>query len=287
MFSSKRIVRARGFSRIELVVVLAATALLGVMLVPFLSKSRVKGQASSCVANMKKIGEAMAIYSRENAGKLPYAYILYTNERQTSWDTLLGARLGTPKPEPPPKNGIRVNVAPVPEALHCPTDTLAPASWAEKYQLKRRSYSMTRHDMLPQNWPPKFDNATGAGLWWTFGAKGDRPPAERIYNHGATNQQAAVTMSMLLMPKNIMLVTEQISSHNIAANGSRSFITRTLDHCETNGIAPDLLHGGRFNYLLADGHVESLFPEETVGPNGKAGQHVSAHQGIWTIRVDD
>jgi prepilin-type processing-associated H-X9-DG protein len=272
------------FSRTELIVVIGVTAILGVLLMPFAARFRGNASTAHCAANLRQIGIAMSAYTQDSQTKLPYAYLHYNNQKQISWDRLLDDYLpgyAAPKPHDPQPAQFQ---PPAPVML-CPQDTLPPASWAQKARLHRRSYSISRHDMLATNWPPSFDNNTGVGLWWTFGATGEKPPPPRIYD---TNDLAAVMLEMILSPKTTLFVTEQINPHNISRNGSRSFIFRTLDHMEgTNGISPDFFHQGKFNYLMIDGHAETLLPQETVGPSGEAGKYVSAHKGIWTINNVD
>jgi prepilin-type processing-associated H-X9-DG protein len=45
---------------------------------------------------------------------------------------------------------------------------------------------------------------------------------------------------------------------------------------------PRLNRDGRFQYLFADGHIESLLPEQTIGTGS-----MTQPKGMWTVADDD
>ncbi len=63
--------RRRGFTLIEILVVITIITILAGMLVPVLSKAREKARRVNCAGNLKCSGLALLMYSGENSGFFP------------------------------------------------------------------------------------------------------------------------------------------------------------------------------------------------------------------------
>jgi len=66
--------RQRGFTLVELLVVIGIIALLISILLPALNKARRAAQAVACMSNMRQLGLAMQGYALENRNYLPQAF---------------------------------------------------------------------------------------------------------------------------------------------------------------------------------------------------------------------
>jgi len=65
--------KKKGFTLIELMIVIAIIAILAAILVPNFLKARAQGVATACAANLKNIATAVEMYSTDNSGTYPGA----------------------------------------------------------------------------------------------------------------------------------------------------------------------------------------------------------------------
>lgn len=71
----------RGWSGlITLLVVVAIVAILGAMMLPALSKAKVRSQRILAANNLKQLGVALRVYAGDNGGLLPQSFVATTNE---------------------------------------------------------------------------------------------------------------------------------------------------------------------------------------------------------------
>jgi prepilin-type processing-associated H-X9-DG protein len=260
-----------------LLVVLGVIAVLAMLAVPMVKKSKAASTSSSCARNLADIGVGMLQYAKDHTGNLPPGRIHY-GEHQQAWDSFLDAYL--PRREE------------AESALVCPADPFLQQKLTGKelrlnIRRPRRSYAMPAHNMLPNNWPPGPKNATGIGLDWTPAFAGDSKKVTTALMQRASDlsELEAVGLWMIPEPGDTLMLTEQIASNNIPGRAQFAVIRRPAQHVPADGVSMESVHGGQFNYLRVDGHVELLSPRQTLGPGGDPNGMNPG--GMWTIKPND
>jgi prepilin-type N-terminal cleavage/methylation domain-containing protein/prepilin-type processing-associated H-X9-DG protein len=84
---SKHTLRRKGFTLVELLVVIGIIALLISILLPSLNRARETANRVKCGSNMRQIGQAILLYANENKGNYPRTrYLSTVSTANGSWD---------------------------------------------------------------------------------------------------------------------------------------------------------------------------------------------------------
>ena len=265
---------ARGFTLIELLVVIAIIAILAGMLLPALSKAKMKANAIKCLANFKQVGLGALVYVGDFDDAIPPANIRMSTGENWSFDDLLHRYVGGSK-DLAALTGNNMPTADSLKIFDCPSDKYIRVNTT----LAKRSYSMPRgSSMAAANYPPHSGSTGGTGLFWSTTA----PLA-------AGTAISPVRMAIIIAPSGTLLSMERATTGNFQG-GDNSSVTDSPDQLlflpgTTNpnpGLDPLAYHNAKWNWLLADGHAELLPLDKTTRP----GQPLNVNSGMWSIVVD-
>ena len=243
--------RTRGFTLVELLVVIGIIALLIGILLPVLGKARQSANRAACLSNLHNLGIAVLMYANNNQGSLPYGTdnVTYSSGlQQITWGGLLSVQMGMAK-EP------------------------TPASAGTAYDNKGRGVFICKDASTPQssaanpwyntysvhpNLMPEMVSATaGTPLLW---------PNFPAFAAQAGKQRTPYKVQALPNPSQLALMWDGVQQ---SPNGNSNVVSFALDHQQLGGAGNPLTYNntmyatnnGRDLGVSVDGGVNQDSPD--------------------------
>jgi prepilin-type N-terminal cleavage/methylation domain-containing protein/prepilin-type processing-associated H-X9-DG protein len=241
--------KSQGFTLVELLVVIAIIAILAAMLLPVLTKARIKAQSIQCMNNEKQLALAAIIYANDfgdnwvpNQPNLGPGWVA-GNMNFTAGNT---DNTNAMKMVDPNMGSVMGPYASSPKIFHCPADL----SFVNLEGARVRSVSMSQTMGTCGKADPANNIALGSAVTgqWTTGTLLGNTRQQKWRTYGKTSAMTIPGTSLLFI---------FLDEHPNSINDPQFAVDMTDQGIDAHIIDfPASYHNGAAGFSFADGHAE-------------------------------
>jgi prepilin-type processing-associated H-X9-DG protein/prepilin-type N-terminal cleavage/methylation domain-containing protein len=222
---------SRGFTLVELLVVIGIVAVLVALLMPALGRAREHANRVRCAAHLRSIGQAMAMYVQQD-GWYPGCAAVYGSEKYAVWPVRLRAFTGGDM-----------------EVFNCPSQD-------DRCRWARGAVSLggatAQHAMFGYQAGEPILRETGTYFSYGYNNRGMEIGSESMGLGDIVNAPPSFGLEGEVRASRVRVPEDMIAITDSNADGVADFVI----HPRVPQYFPGTVHAGGSNVLYCDGHVQ-------------------------------